>query len=93
LSFEEIQLDTRFSCFRTVARRDRSLQSDRETSQHSGQLEGRIMRSVLMLSVGVGVVVGLLIRLFKGKAAGEDVGAVSGQWIAEQSVRSDQTWP
>jgi hypothetical protein len=51
------------------------------------------MRSVLVLSIGVGVVVGLLIRLFRGKAAHEDVGAVSGQWIAEQSVRSDQTWP
>jgi hypothetical protein len=52
-----------------------------------------IMRTAIALSVGVGVMlVTLLIRLLRRKPPSSDVGAVSRQWIAEQSSKSDQPW-
>jgi hypothetical protein len=51
------------------------------------------MRTTILLSVGLGVtVIGLFVRYFRRKPP-VDPGTVSGQWIAEQSARSDQTWP
>ena len=52
------------------------------------------MRTTILLSVGMGVmVIGLLVRYFRRKPSHDDAGNVSGQWIAEHSTRSDQTWP
>jgi len=52
------------------------------------------MRTVILVSVGMGaMVIGLFVRYFRRKPARDDAGSVSGQWIAEQSARSDETWP
>jgi hypothetical protein len=52
------------------------------------------MRTALLLSVGMGaMVVGLLVRYLRRKPSRDDAGVLSGQWIADQSAKSDQTWP
>ena len=67
-------------------RRDSPLQQGAQTSDRS-----QIMRTTILLSVGVGVVIlGLLFRLLRGRQSRPDAGAVSGQWLAEKSWRSDQ---
>jgi len=50
------------------------------------------MRTTIAITVGVGVIVGLLFRLMRRKPVDVDAGSVSGQWIAEHSSRSDQSW-
>jgi len=51
------------------------------------------MRTTIAIAVGVSVLVaGLLARLMRRKSPRVvDAGSVSGQWIAEQSSRSDST--
>jgi hypothetical protein len=52
------------------------------------------MRTALVLSVSVGVVVaGLLVGLLRRRSSRQTTDVVSGQWIAEQRSKSDQTWP
>jgi hypothetical protein len=52
------------------------------------------MRFTFVFSVGTGVIlIGLLLRFLRRQSSLDDAGSVSGQWIAEQSARSDQTWP
>jgi len=56
-------------------------------------MNGQVMRTAIVLSVGVGVLVaGFFIRRRRRRSWRADAGFVSGQWIAEHSSRSDQTW-
>jgi len=50
------------------------------------------MRTTIAITVGVGVLVGLVFRFMRRKSVQVDAGSVSGQWIAEHSSRTDQTW-
>jgi hypothetical protein len=53
------------------------------------------MRTPLVLSASMGVIlIGLLLRFLRRMSSHDDAGSVSGQWIAERSVRGDdQAWP
>jgi len=51
------------------------------------------MRAAL-LSLGICVVVaGVVIGLIRRRSSRDDLDAVSGQWIADQTSKGDQQWP